>query len=239
MAIFKHVESGKRFLFVHIPRTAGRFVEQNLEAQGWVWEKIDENIELTRRNDPSKVRMYDSVDGIEIAHFHKEYYEKYLDVEDIPHVSIIRNPIDRFISSSIWLTRCYGDDIQEQMEDSMLFSSLLYNFPFPESVNWYRPQVDFMTEETHIWKFEDGLGDQFVSWLSGIIDVDLKFDENVEYITDPDEHIKLELTEKLLHNLVRFYKQDLDAFYPNHEYTKLAASLQEGAEAQTQTASAA
>ena len=25
----------KRFLFVHIPRTAGRFVEQNLEAQGW------------------------------------------------------------------------------------------------------------------------------------------------------------------------------------------------------------
>ena len=75
MAIFKHVESGKRFLFVHIPRTAGRFVEQNIEAQGWVWEKIDENIELTRRNDPSKVRMYDSVDGIEIAHFHKEYYE--------------------------------------------------------------------------------------------------------------------------------------------------------------------
>jgi hypothetical protein len=96
-----------------------------------------------------------------------------------------------------------------------------------------------MTEKTHIWKFEDGLGDRFVSWLSGIVEVDLKFDETVEYLTNPDEHIKLELTEKLLHNLVRFYKQDLDAFYPNHEYTKLAASLQEGAEAQTQTASAA
>ena len=96
-----------------------------------------------------------------------------------------------------------------------------------------------MTDDTHIWKFENGLGDEYFSWLSGIVGVDLVYDDNVEYITDPDEHIKLELTEKLLHNLVRFYKQDLDAFYPNHEYTKLAASLQEGAEAQTQTASAA
>ena len=94
-----------------------------------------------------------------------------------------------------------------------------------------------MTEKTHIWKFEDGLGDRFVSWLSGIIEVDLKFDERVHYISNPDEHIKLELTEKLLHNLVKVYKKDLDAYYPHHEYTKLAASLQEGEKAKTQTPS--
>ena len=52
----------------------------------------------------------------------------------------------------------------------------------PESRSWYRPQVDFMTDKTHIWKFENGLGDNFVSWLSGILGVDLKFDESVHYI---------------------------------------------------------
>ena len=129
--------------------------------------------------------------------------------------------------------------IQEMMEDETMFHTLMENFlgMVPESRSWYRPQVDFMTEKTHIWKFEDGLGDRFVSWLSGIIEVDLKFDERVHYISNPDEHIKLELTEKLLHNLVKVYKKDLDAYYPHHEYTKLAASLQEGEKAKTQTPS--
>ena len=67
MAVFKHEETGKRFLFVHIPRTAGRFVERNLEAQGWKW---DDNLNLTT--------MYHSFNGIEVAHFHREYYQEYL-----------------------------------------------------------------------------------------------------------------------------------------------------------------
>ena len=86
MPTFKHSPTGKRFFFAHIPRTAGRFVEWNLEAQGWVWD--DKNV---------IDKMYKSVEGIELAHFHREFYEKYLDVRDIPHVSIVRNPNDRFI----------------------------------------------------------------------------------------------------------------------------------------------
>ena len=213
MAIFRHVESGKRFLFIHIPRSAGRFVEWNLVEQGWEW---DDKVGIDN--------MYKSLEGLELAHFHKEFYEKYLDVEDIPHVSIIRNPIDRFISSSIWLTRCYGDDIQEQMEDSMLFSSLLYNFPFPESVNWYRPQVDFMSDKTHIWKFEDGIGDEFSSWISGIVGVDIKMDPDLKYRTDPrmrEESAlsRLKKTDALIDNLRIFYRKDLSTFYQDNEST--------------------
>ena len=238
MAIFKHVDSGKRFLFVHIPRTAGRFVEQNLEAQGWEWEKIDEEVELSRRQDSTKVRMYDSVDGVEIAHFHRDYYEKYLNVQDIPHVSIVRNPIDRFISASIWLTRCYGDDIQEQMEDPMLFSSLLYNFPMPESLNWYRPQVDFMSDKTHIWKFEDGVGNKFSSWISGIVGVDIKMDQYLQYRTDPrmreeSPDSRLKKTDALIDNLKVFYRKDFSKFYKDNESTKLDSSLQKGEKTKT------
>ena len=211
MATFKHVESGKRFLFVHIPRTAGRFVEWNLEAQGWVWD--DKNV---------IDKMYKSVEGIELAHFHREFYEKYLDVKDIPHISIVRNPIDRFISASMWLTRLYGDDIQESMEDPMMFSSMIYNFPASESLNWYRPQVDFISDKTHVWKFEDGIGDEFSSWISGIVGVDIKMDKDLKYLKHPrmredSVESRLKKTDALIHNLSIFYRKDFFKFYQDNE----------------------
>ena len=234
MAIFRHVESGKRFLFIHIPRNAGRFVEHNLQAQGWE-QDIDENIELTRQENPTTVGMYDSVEGIEIAHFHKEYYEKYLDVKDIPHVSIIINPIDRFISASIYLTKLYEDDIQEQIENPTLFSSLLYNFPFPESDSWWRPQIDFLTDKTHIWRFEDGIGDEFSSWISGIVGVDIKMDFELKYWMMRGERSmsKLKKTDALIHNLKIFYRKDFSKFYQDNESTKLDSSLQKGEKTKT------
>ena len=207
MSTFKHVESGKRFLFIHIPRTAGRFVEWNLESQGWVWD--DKNV---------IDKMYKSVEGIELAHFHRDFYEKYLDVKDIPHVSIVRNPIDKFISASIWLTRLYGDDIQESMEDPMMFSSMIYNFPASESLNWYRPQVDFISDKTHVWKFEDGIGDEFSTWISGIVGVDIKMDKDLKYLKHPkmredSVESRLKKTDALIDNLKIFYRKDFSTFY--------------------------
>ena len=38
----------------------------------------------------------------------------------------------------------YGDDIQEAMEDPVMFHSMLENFPLTQAVNWFRPQVDFL-----------------------------------------------------------------------------------------------
>ena len=86
----------KRFLFVHIPRTAGRFLEENILNHGFEPEQV----------------IWKSVDGIEIAHFHAELYQKHFDdLSNIPHFAIVRNPIDRFISCSIFLKRMYGDDL--------------------------------------------------------------------------------------------------------------------------------
>ena len=217
MATFRHVETGKRFLFIHIPRTGGRFLETNLEESGWVWD-----------DDVGVDKKYKSVEGIEVAHFHREYYEKYLDVKDIPHIAIVRNPIDKFISSSIYLKRLYGNDIQELMEDPMYFGSMIDNFPCPESVNWYRPQIDFLSDKTHIWKFEDGLGDEFASWISSILDIDIDLDQDIKYNKDPDEHNKLDKTPLLIDNVMRFYSQDIEQLYP-----ELATSLQEGEKTKT------
>ena len=154
-------------------------------------------------------KMYDSVENIELGHFHREYYEKYLDVKGIPHITVIRNPIDRFISASLYINRMYGN-CQELMEDEHYFYSMLENFPLTESISWYRPQLDYLTNKTHIWRFEDGFGKDFVRWLSDIIGIDLKFDKNIKYNTSADEGYKLKRTPKLINNIRHLYRKDIE-----------------------------
>ena len=210
MPTFKHIPSGKRFFFAHIPRTAGRFVEANfLKLNNMSWD----DVHLDNGNGIMSV-----VHGLEIAHYHKEHYEKYLDVKNIPHFSIVRNPITRFISGSLYLKRVYGDDIQELMEDPMMFSSMIQNMPFEEKDSWYRPQSEFMTDNTRVWKFENGISKNFFSWLSDIVDIDLKYDDNVDYPVENDEYDKstrLKPTPKLIKNLKKIYKKDFELFYPD------------------------
>ena len=176
----------KRFLFVHIPRTAGRFLEENFKENGFEAEQI----------------LWKSVDGIEIAHFHNELYLKHFDdLGSIPHFTIVRNPVDRFMSCSIFLTRMYGEDIQEMMEDPMMFSSMLENFPLTQAVNWFRPQMDFITDDTNIWKFEDGFGSDFDEWLSDILGVEYKTKDVPYNELSTNETKKLEKTAKLVNNI--------------------------------------
>ena len=198
----------KRFLFIHIPRTAGRFLEENFKENGFEAEQI----------------LWKSVDGIEVAHFHNELYLKHFDdLGSIPHFTIVRNPVDRFMSCSIFLTRMYGDDIQEAMEDPMMFGSMLQNFPLTQAVNWFRPQIDFLTDDTNIWKFEDGFGSDFDEWMSEILGVeyttkDVQY-EKLAY----GETKKLEKTAKLVNNIMSLYRKDYEYLYP-----ELATPLEEG-----------
>ncbi len=205
MSTFRHEPSGKRFLFVHIPRTAGRFFEQNLlNVNNFVW---DDKVDIDRQ--------YKSIDGVELAHFHREYYEKYLDVERIPHITIVRNPIDRFISCSIFLRKLYGDDIDEMLEDEMYFYSMIQNYPLSQSVNWFRSQVDFISDKTHIWKFENGFGDDFAQWVSHILDMDIMIKADVQVDKLPtNESRKVKRSAKLIDNVRNLYRRDIETFYP-------------------------
>ena len=204
MPTFKH-SSGKRVFFAHIPRTAGRFVEANLSKNDFKWD--DAHLDNGKG-------IMSIVNGFEIAHYHRDHYMKYLDTKDIPHFSIVRNPIDRFISASIYIKRFCGDKAQEGVEDKNSFLYVLKSIPYRQSLNWFRPQIDFLRSDTHIWKFEDGFGEDFVSWLSGIVGIDLEFTDDVEYAVAPDEGNKLEKTPQLIDTLIHFYKQDIEQFYP-------------------------
>ena len=199
MPTYRHLPTGKRFLFIHIPRTAGRFLEENFKYNGF----------------QDEYEIWNSIDGIEVAHFHRELYEKYLDVKGIPHITIVRNPIDRFFSASIFLKRIYGE-CQEEMEDVMMFYSMLDNFPLSQGINWFRSQLDFISEETNVWKFEDGFGIDFNNWMSQILGVEFQVKDVPYKELTTNESNKLERSAKLLHNVRNLYRKDFSRFYAHN-----------------------
>jgi hypothetical protein len=213
MPTYRHIPTGKRLLFIHIPRTAGRFLEKNLELNGFEVEQTN---------------IWKSVEGIEVAHFHRELYEKYFDIKNIPHITVIRNPIDRFFSNSIFIKRMYGDDIENLLEDEMYFHSVLRNFPLSQSANWFREQVDFISDKTHIWKFENKFDKDFSKWISKIIDIPFKvYDVPYEKLST-DEENKVSRTARIISNVKELYRRDLEQLY-----SELAAPLPKGAETKT------
>ena len=196
MPVYRQDE--KRFHFIHIPRTAGRFVESVIE---------DNNFKL--ENDLSN-----EIEGIERLHLHRDLYEKYLDIKGITNIAIIRNPIDRFFSCSIFLKRMYGNDIQEAMEDPIMFSMMLKNFPLTQAVNWFRPLSDFITEDTYIWKFENGFKDEFEEWISDVLNFPFTVRDVPYKKLSTDETNKLNKSDRLIENIKQFWREDIEQFYP-------------------------
>ncbi len=205
MSTFKHT-SGKRFLFVHIPRTGGRFIEVNLEKNGWEVEPID------YYGIPHYQHSF--IDDCEIAHFHRELYEKHCEIEDLEQIAVIRNPIDKFFSASTYLVTVYGQEVKERLEDYDEMVSIIKNFPMAETLSWWRPQVDFLTEKTHIWKFEKGLGTDFGDWVGEKLGVPFEIDPYVNYATNDYEGFKLDKSDKLIQNIKKFCSEDIEQLYP-------------------------
>ena len=205
MPVYRHnivsFPETKRFHFIHIPRTAGRFIDAVIE---------DNNFTLEHNT-------AGTIEGSDIIHLHRELYEKYLDTKDMPHIAVIRNPIDRFISASMFFKRMYGDDIQEAMEDPLMFGTMIQNFPLPDihtTPSWLRPQLDFLTEDTHIWRFEDGFKEEFGEWMSEVLGVPFTVRDVPYKKLETDETNKLDRSARLIDNIRQFWREDIEQFYP-------------------------
>ena len=114
-----------------------------------------------------------------------------------------------------------------------MFGMMLQNFPLPDiytTPSWLRPQSDFLTEDTHIWRFEDGFKEEFGEWMSEILGVPFTVSDVPYKKLTTDETNKLTRSAKLIDNIRQFWREDIEQFYP-----ELAASLQEGAETKAET----
>ena len=189
-----------KFFFIHIPRTAGRFLVENLGHHGckiihpFINEPLALNSPYTRQK----------IEGVEMLHAHENIYKNWNKVKEIPHFTIVRNPIDRFFSAS---SRHDLNLSQSYIEDRDNFNK---EFSKKHYRNWFRLQHEFVSSETKIWKYENGFGKDFCNWISNI----MLFPFNIKsrdykkvYVKD-----KFKKTKTLIDNIRKFYKKDFEVF---------------------------
>lgn len=201
MPLFK--KKDKEVFFIHIPRSAGRYIAQ-----------------LFLKNDYDVLfcNFDEKIEGIEMPHLHYPHYNTYLSVEDKKHFTVVRNPYKKFHSCINLIYQVHKTSRHEysKLRDRNFLTQALDNNRYDISYhnNWFRPQHEFVSDKTFVWKYEYGFGTNFVNWLNKNFDVGLKecdeieyeFEdgEKPEYIIYDDKEIEL--------NIREYYSKDYEIF---------------------------
>jgi len=206
MPIFHHPKTHGRFFFIHIPRTAGRFLGENFLENGYGIEH-----HLTRKMIEEKdmpTYLWTPAEGVEIPHTHYSLYSKWKSIKDLPSIAVVRNPIDRFFSASGRISK----GLQSSFENWITCKNFLSKESLTNVDNWWRPQHEFVSPHTKIWKYENGFGKNFCDWINNILssDISIKTDG---YSKDDYDQPKLVKTKPLENNIKKFYRQDFEKFY--------------------------
>jgi hypothetical protein len=200
MAIF--TQGSNKCYYIHIPRTGGRYVGNLFENTDGIHSEYN-NIGCERMN-------------IVETHLHYPlYYE--LSPDDIPYITVVRNPYDKFVSSLKVMSNLYPVDYDSKLRDEFD----CYNFIFREISeysshnNWFLPQYKFITPNTFVWKYEWGFGDDFKEWVKEKTGIEINI-SNVEYRKINGEHgdrgKTLSLSEESKINIKKFYYKDYSKF---------------------------
>ena len=212
MPIFHHIKTHRRFFFIHIPRTAGRFLLENFRMNGY-----DIEHHLTKKMVRGKeIRNYlwTPAEGVELSHTHYSLYNKWKNIKDLPSIAVVRNPIDRFFSAS----GREHNNLQSSFEDWSGFNDIILKHIHTDAFNWWRPQHEFVSSHTKIWKYEDGFGKNFCDWINSTFLIDFSIKTQIYHKHDYDQP-KLTKTKPLINNIKKFYRQDFEKFnYYSVEY---------------------
>lgn len=201
MAIFK--QGNNSCYFIHIPRTAGRYITSLFETTK------EEKIFCSYHQLGTK-----QINGIDVIHLHYPLYENYLNVKDIPHITVVRNPFDKFQSCVKYMHYLHNIDYNSLLSCKNTFDyfirSELENYSYHN--NWFVPQYKFISPKTHIWKYEDGFGKKFIEWVYSKTNIRIK-SNNLEYQKIFKETSKKYNLNRTIKKYVKeYYKRDYSVF---------------------------
>jgi hypothetical protein len=133
------------------------------------------------------------------------------DVENSKQFAIVRDPFTRFASSAHCMINEWYSDMEDQVISSLETEEGLKHFIEYHAItkrynsNWMRPQNEFLSDKTLVYKFEDGLTKNFITWFNE------NFNDNVEikeysYYGDPAELKENKIKEnKKIESLIKNY----------------------------------
>lgn len=188
-----------KIYFIHIPRTGGRYIKQmfiyNFDTK---YEKEKYTLEK------NMITM----------HWHYPLYlkrQKEMN-KDSKFFAVIRDPFEK-IMSQLKVDIRRDEKILNKLKDRDFFIDYIedqrniYSF----HNNWYRPQVDFLSQETFLWHFSLGFEDQFFSWLENHFGLFLKNKKIQEYEKIPEVDYPLVIDSDLTDikkNTYLYYEKD-------------------------------
>jgi len=206
MAIFK--QNDNVCYFIHIPRTGGRYVSSLFENSM--------NIECKYH----RIHEY-RIKGIDVTHLHYPLYDLYLNVGDIPHITVVRNPFDKLNSCINNMCKLHGIDYNNIITyDSFLeFINLEINAQSYHN-NWFLPQHKFISSKTHVWKYEWGFGKNFKKWVYNKTNIEINLNDvnYKKFKGETDE--KYKLNSNIKKYVKKFYKEDYKMFKYNNFFRK-------------------
>jgi len=201
LPIFHNTKTNRKFFFIHIPRTAGRFLIENFWLNDF---EIEHHLTKEIVKDTAKY-IWTPSEGVEISHTHYSLYNKWKNIKDIPSITVVRNPIDRFFSASGRVDPAFQSSLENWTDYKKFFSKNKKN-------NLWRPQHEFISPHTNIWKYEDGFGKNFYDWINNILPINFSIKTNVYTTRNYDYAPRLLKTTKLIDNVKKFYHRDFEKF---------------------------
>lgn len=188
MPIFER--DSRRIFFIHVPKTGGSSVTRLLESEGWV--KVDRGIN---------------------KHLHHEEWSK-LDKTWTFEFSLIRNPYERFLSQARWVAQ--GKKIEKISPHSVLrwarevFYQYLPTHGKGMDDNHFRPQYEFIGNDTSFYRLEDQIDNLLADLLSkDIVSKNAIFPHaNISPGSDVNMVVAWPLVPRLHDKFLNFYSDD-------------------------------
>ncbi len=175
----------KSIYFVHIPRTGGKHVK-----------------ELFAQNN------YDFVLGDYLQWNNKETahlcYPDFLFFLKYKNFTIVRNPLDRFISGISDDSRFNEETINKILESQSSLNMYLNNIIFHDLANRFTPQINFLNNSIKIYNYENGLKENFFEWIKDNFNLQLK---DVRAL-NAGHNFKIDLSNKEKQFIENYYYQD-------------------------------
>ena len=188
-----------KLYFIHIPRTAGRFINRIL---------LNNNLQLTNDH----FEKIDKDTGKEIPHLHYPYYKKY-NLNNVPYFAVVRDPVNRFVSaiSQYSESRFFLLNANDVFMNQNSFNNYVNNLNNTLKSNWFLPQHNFITDEVNVWKFENGFKDNFKKWFKEKFNTELIFNDNFRgHITYRDLAKRYNVKEEHIPLIKEYYKKDYE-----------------------------
>jgi len=203
----------KKIFFIHIPRNAGRYIRELFLKNGYETSH-DQWAPGPAILDSKKYHKC----GIEIAHLHYPLYDL-LPIKNLPIFTIIRNPFDRL---KRYLAKAFISEeshLKFPLKEEHFYNGIEeHRKYFAYHSNWFRPQYEFLSPNTKLWKFDWGFKDQFCKWLNETFDLNIvpaeikqNYDKtSVDKVSIPP-HMEKHL-EDLKPFVKKYYHQDYKLF---------------------------